>query len=167
MNYIKYYNQYKDKIFSYFYYNLKQHREEAEDLTSETFLKAFEKFEYYDKNFAFSTWIFTIARNTLFDYYRKQKNDLKIDKETEDVYQKYFSYENDFIQEIENKEIIQNFTESLEQLDPLQKEIVILKYINNLSSKEIAQKIGKSESNTRKIASRWMKKARIFLWIKI
>ena len=41
MDYIEFYNKYRDKIFSYFYYNLRNDRELAEDLTSETFLKWF------------------------------------------------------------------------------------------------------------------------------
>ena len=39
MSYIKYYEEFKDKIFSYFYYNLDKNSELAEDLTSDTFLK--------------------------------------------------------------------------------------------------------------------------------
>ena len=53
MKYIKFYNGNKDKIFSYFYYNLNQNLELSEDLTSETFLKWFEKFETYNEEYQF------------------------------------------------------------------------------------------------------------------
>ena len=82
MKYIKFYNENKDKIFSYFYYNLNQNTELSEDLTSETFLKGFEKFDTYNEEYQFSTWIFTIARNLLIDFFRKKKIEITIDETT-------------------------------------------------------------------------------------
>lgn len=158
MSYISYYNDYKDKIFSYFFYNLSYDRQQAEDLTSDTFLKAYEKFDLYNDNFAFSTWIFTIAKNTLFDYYKKQKYDVKITEETEINYQEFLSYEVNFWENIDNKDKIKDFWEALEKLNLVQREIIIMKYIKDFSNKEISLQTWKTEVNVRKIASRWMKK---------
>lgn len=47
--------------------------DEAEDLTQETFLKAWKNIKKFDKNKSFKTWIFTIAHNTVIDFYRKKK----------------------------------------------------------------------------------------------
>ena len=46
----------------------------AEDLTQETFLKAWKNFWRFDSKRSFKTWLFTIARNTAFDYFRKKKS---------------------------------------------------------------------------------------------
>lgn len=166
MEYIKYYNDYKDKVFTYFYYNLAKNREQAEDLVSDTFLKAFEKFDNYNDNFAFSTWIFTIAKNTLFDYYKKQKYDIQLDEVSEINYKEFLSYETDIWQNMDNKEKIEDFSNALEKLDLAQKEVIIMKYINDFSNKEISEKTWKTEENVRKIKSRWMKKIKEIMWIK-
>ncbi len=158
MNYINYYNDYKHKIYTYFYYNLNKNQEQAEDLTSDTFLKAFEKFDSYNDKFAFSTWIYTIAKNILFDYYKKQKQHIEINEVSENVYSEFLSYEEDFWKNIDNNDKLKDFSKALEKLSPEQKEVVIMKYINDFSTKEISEKIWKKESNIRKILSRWLKR---------
>lgn len=164
MNYIDYYNKYKDKIFSYFYYNLSKNREQAEDLTSDTFLKAFKKFDRYNDNFSFSTRIFTIAKHTLFDYYRKQKYDLELDEISESCYSEFLSYEEDIWKNIDNKDKLKDFSKALEKLNKTQKEIIVMKYINDFSNKEISEKTWKTEVNVRKILSRWLKKIKEIMW---
>ena len=47
---------------------------DAEDLTQETFLKTWKNIRKFDKNKSFKTWIFTIARNTVTDHFRKKKS---------------------------------------------------------------------------------------------
>ena len=49
-----------------------QSREDVEDLSIATFSKAFDKLKSYNDSFAFSTWINTIATNTLIDFFRKK-----------------------------------------------------------------------------------------------
>ena len=44
----------------------------ADDVVSEIFMKVALNLDSHDKKYAFSTWLFTIARNTLADYYRRQ-----------------------------------------------------------------------------------------------
>lgn len=166
MNYITYYNDYKDKVFTYFYYNLAKNKEQAEDLTSDTFLKAFDKFATYNDNFAFSTWIFTIAKNTLFDYYKKQKYDLEIDEASEANYSEFLSYETDIWKDLDDKTKLKDFSKALEKLDLAQKEIIVMKYINDFSNKEISEKTWKTEANVRKITSRWIQKIKEIMWVK-
>lgn len=62
--------QYLSKVFQYVNYRVGD-RTAAEDLTSDIFSKALTNFAKYDSGkAAFSTWIFSIARNTVIDYYR-------------------------------------------------------------------------------------------------
>ena len=78
----KLYQEHFSKIYNYFFYQL-LHRENAEDLTSCTFLKAAEHISDYNPDKAqISTWLWTIAQNTLIDFYRTQKPELSIDHET-------------------------------------------------------------------------------------
>ena len=72
------YEEYISKIFQYVNYRVGD-RTIAEDLTSDIFNKALTNFTKYDSGkAAFSTWIFSIARNTIIDYYRKRSNEQKL-----------------------------------------------------------------------------------------
>lgn len=160
MKFTDYYNEHKDAVFSYFLYNLSQDTQTAEDLTSDTFLKGFKKFESYNSQFAFSTWIFTIAKNTLFDYYRSKKVSIEINETTERAYSEFVSYETNLSQEIDAKDQLKKFLNILDTIDPVQREVIILKYLEDATNAEIAKKTKKSEANVRQIASRWLKKAK-------
>jgi len=68
---------------SVYYMMLKMvnNREDAMDLTVETFTKAFEKLDSYKPDFAFSTWLFRLASNNSIDYIRRKKmNILSLDE---------------------------------------------------------------------------------------
>ncbi len=65
-------------------YRMIQKKEDVEDLTQEAFIKAFNSLHNFDKQFAFSTWLFKIATNNAIDYLRKKKlSTFSIDKEIE------------------------------------------------------------------------------------
>ena len=58
-----------------------QRRADAEDLCADVFEKVFRKMEDYDRDkAAIGTWIFTITRNTVIDYYRKSKPTEELDE---------------------------------------------------------------------------------------
>jgi RNA polymerase sigma-70 factor (ECF subfamily) len=65
-------HRYKDSIF-FMVLKMVNNREDAMDLTIETFAKAFEKLDKYQPDFAFSTWLFRVATNNCIDFIRKRK----------------------------------------------------------------------------------------------
>jgi len=72
--------RYKNGIYSMIYQMIRN-REETEDLVQETFIKAFNSLEKYNKNYAFSTWLYKIAFNHCIDAIRKKKlKTLSLDK---------------------------------------------------------------------------------------
>lgn len=72
------YEQYMPYIFQFFNSKI-QNRAEAEDLTSNVFIKILEKRSSFDPDKApFATWIFAIARNQLIDYYRARRIDISL-----------------------------------------------------------------------------------------
>ena len=73
------YRAYKDKIYSYVYYRVDLNADVAEDIVSDIFVKVYEKFDTYDQHHAVSTWLYTIARNTLIDHYRRNRQTGDID----------------------------------------------------------------------------------------
>ena len=64
--------RYRDAIY-YMLLKMVNNKTDAEDLTIETFTKAFKNIDKYVPDFAFSTWLFKIATNNCIDYLRKQK----------------------------------------------------------------------------------------------
>ncbi len=156
MNYTHYYNTYKDKIYSYFLYNLGQDVSLAEDLTSDTFLKVFEKFSSYDETYKFSTWIYTIARNVLYDHYRKNNIKVSIEDVSELDEKVFLGYEQDFIKQIDVSIQMTQIIIALEKLPVTQREVIVMKYLDDFSTKEISSMTAKTPANIRKILSRWL-----------
>src|SRR3990167_15144 len=66
------YNLYFKKIYRFVFYRV-GHKEVAEDLAEEVFLKAFGKLASVNENQAFEAWLYQIARNLIYDYYRQKK----------------------------------------------------------------------------------------------
>ena len=142
------YEMYFGKIYRFVYYKT-MCKQIAEDLVSKTFLKAFENIGQFnaDKG-SFSAWIYRIARNNVIDYYRVQKKDIDIS----DIWD-LKTHENIEI-DVENQEKIYELKESIQELTPKQREILILRIWDNLSYSEIAEITGKTEENCRVIFSR-------------
>jgi len=119
----------------------------AEDLTSSVFEKVLVNFAKYSRDrAAFSTWIFTIARNTLIDYYRvaasKKKQAVSLE-EAEDRPTNALSPP----EELENKELAEKLNHCVAQLSPEEQEIIHLRFEAELTNREIAKMLGLSESN--------------------
>lgn len=119
----------------------------TEDLTSSVFEKVLVNFAKYSRDRAdFSTWIFTIARNTLIDYYRvaasKKKQTLSIEEAEERPTDTLSPPE-----ELEKKELAKKLNRCVEQLSPEEQEIIHFKFQAELTNREIAKMLGLSESN--------------------
>ncbi len=75
----KLYDLYGDKIYRYIYYKSGR-TDEAEDLTAQVFLKAWEAIGSYQwEGYPFSTWLYRIAHNQIIDYYRTQRQVFPLD----------------------------------------------------------------------------------------
>ena len=125
----------------------------AEDLTADTFEKAWRKRHHYRHDLAsFSTWLFTIARRVAIDHYRKQRpnsplesiSHLTADETLEELSQKRFDFE--------------RLSVLLNQLED--RELVALRYGAGLTNRTIAGPTGLSESNVGVILHRTLKKLR-------
>jgi RNA polymerase sigma-70 factor (ECF subfamily) len=122
----------------------------AEDLTSETFEKAWQHREKYKRDLsALSTWIFTIARNIAIDHYRKKDSELPLNEAADlpsdempvdELAQKHAEYA--------------RLSALLSQLADRERELVALKYGAGLTNRAIAGLTGLSESNVAVILHR-------------
>lgn len=107
----------------------------TEDLCSEVFLKIFEKLDSFDAEKAsLSTWIFTITRNRLTDYYRTRRVFEEIPETLTD--------DSCVEAEICNQETLDELADALEKLDSRERDIIILRYYSGCTLKEIAERLG-------------------------
>jgi len=75
----KLYLLYISRVFRYLYGRL-GNVHEAEDITAQTFLAAFESFDKFRQDGHFASWLFTIARNKVIDHFRQRNNKISIDQ---------------------------------------------------------------------------------------
>ena len=130
-------------------------REIAEDLVSEIFLKALKAFESYDESRSRSSWIFTIARNHLANYYRSAGR-IVADEEIESMP----IAGPDFQKKVERFDEVSKLMKVLSEM-PLEKQSLIrMKYLEELSYDEMAERL-RRDKNALKVATfRAMKELR-------
>lgn len=115
----------------------------AEDILQQSFYKAFINLNKYDGQAKISTWLCTIARNELYNYYKKNKvincellEDVKDD-------------DKGILERIIDKEKVNFILEIINDLEEIHQRIFILRHYYNLSYKVIAKLCNKSESFVR------------------
>lgn len=118
---------------------------DTEDIVIETFAKAFDKIETYNPEFAFNTWLISIAKNVHIDFLRKKKIEIS------DIEQKQVNLILDESPTIEDKLIIeQNLAELLadiKQLKPAYQEVIQLRYFKEMSYAEMAEALHEPLNN--------------------
>ncbi|OGH70644.1 MAG: hypothetical protein A3C90_01840 [Candidatus Magasanikbacteria bacterium RIFCSPHIGHO2_02_FULL_51_14] len=151
--FLSYYGRYRDKIYTYFLYRVSFQRELSEDLTSDVFLKAFDAFDSFDANRSFQAWIYTIARNHLINFYHKQAKQKTV--ALEDVKDTLLAgaHEDDS-RKIDRTLEFERVMERIDTLPEEHQELIVLRYMNELSYKEIADITGKEEGALRVAVSR-------------
>lgn len=139
--------KYHVPIFNYIY-NLVGEKQTTEDLTQETFIKMVNNIEKY-KNInsaKFSTWLFTIAKNTVNDHYRKTKSKTTVPlEENMEILTEMDSVED----QIAKREALKEIGQAIESLPNEEKSAIYLRYYMNLSYKEIAQVLSSSQDRVK------------------
>ncbi len=149
------YERYVDKIYKFIY--LKTYDVDlAQDLTSQTFLKALDKINQFKvwENANFNAWIYRIAYNLIVDNYKKEEKDqiTNIDEILE------IWYTQDFAQNVDNKEKLKEVLKYFDTLKEKHKQILLMRLWEDLSYKEISEITGESVANCKKIVSRTLSK---------
>jgi len=148
------YDLYVRKIHDFIYYKV-HHRETAQDLTSDTFMKALGGLDRFDAGKgSISSWLYRIARNTVIDHYRTKKEYAAIDDAWD------IPAGGGVEADIDALARIDRVRQQLRVLPPDQRDIVIMRVWQELSYREIAEIVGKSEDNCKMIFCRAAKKLR-------
>ena len=134
-------NRYLKPIYN-FTYRFVGNEKNAEDISQEVFLKVWKNIKRFDLEKSFKTWIFSIAKNTSIDYLRKRK-DVPIsafDSEDggnfiEDNLKDGELSANEIFALAQNKKQVEKV---ITKLSMIQKEVIVLKYMNEMSLTEVA-----------------------------
>lgn len=128
------YTKYQKKVLSYL--NGKVNNITlAEDLCADVFLKVYEKLDTFDEEKAsISTWIFTITRNLLTDYFRTRKVYDEIPEELSDS--------SSIEENLCNEEMLDTLATALEKLDERERDIIIFHYYSGMTLTAIAERMG-------------------------
>jgi RNA polymerase sigma-70 factor (ECF subfamily) len=141
-----------DNFWDYVYgFQLKriENENDAEDITIQTFSKAFDKMDKYDEKYAFKTWLITISKNIHIDLLRKEKSSIssKIIKHEDDkVYQvvdESPSPEDKLIKEQNLAKLLRD----IKKLKPHYQQVINLRYFQELSYAEISIELGEPMNN--------------------
>ena len=146
------FDRYSVRIYNYC---LKVTRDQtaSEDLTQETFYKVIKHRQSFD-NRTFAAWIFTIARNLCFDYLKNtEKRGLKMEGLESHM-------EDGNLDQADQRDRIEHLQKTLGQLDPLDKELILLSRYEKLKYKDIATIMNMSESAIKNRIHRALKKLR-------
>jgi RNA polymerase sigma-70 factor (ECF subfamily) len=149
---------YREPIY-YMILQMIKNNADADDLTIEAFGKAFKRLDQYTPDYAFSTWLFTIATNNCIDFIRRKKMDM-ISLDRSEQIQSIFSRTPDPEETIIEKQKIKLMQEVITKLKPIYQQLIDLHYFQDKTYDEIEQITGIA-ANTIKVK---LFRAREFLY---
>jgi RNA polymerase sigma-70 factor, ECF subfamily len=139
-----------DRIYSYLHVSV-GNRHDAEDLTTQTFLRMLEaigKFRW--QSAPFSAWLFRIAHNLAMDHFRANKRWQPEEDVPEPEPDESTSAEAGALESIGRKSML----ELIEDLSPEQQQVLTLKFVFNFSNGEVATILGKTEGAIKSLQHR-------------
>jgi len=141
------YEKYVKAVFRYCYKRLGNNRELAEDITSETFVKAIEKFDTYTyRNKSFVAWLYTISHNLIVDYYRdKKERNISLDE----LPQFSKKEEETILSKLSEEEVKEEVVEKAKNLSDSLQNIFTLRLTEDLTFAQIAKMVGGTEGSVK------------------
>ncbi len=147
--------KYHDKIEHYIYGKVSD-KYTAEDLTSIVFLKICQKLSEYDQTKAsISTWIYTIANNTVIDYYRTNKIHEEIPEEITSL--------EEIDENMINEETLGELAAALKKLPERERDILVFRFYDDMKLKDVAEKMGMSYANAKVVQAKAINHMREYL----
>lgn len=154
------YDRYHAQIYRFVYLKV-SHREEAEDITHHVFLNAWQNMGgYRDKGFPFSSLLYQIARNKVIDHYRTKKPSVDIEDLNEADIPRHASSLEDSIHTQFQLETVRHAIKALKQE---YQDIIIMRYIEELTPSEVARILKKPETTIRVSQHRAIKQLKALL----
>lgn len=145
------YDRHVAAIYRYVYYRVRDDAE-AEDLTSDVFMRALKAIPRYEPRQAFLAWLYRIARNAVIDRARKGNRRVSFEDALKhpDASDHIVEPEGEVLAHSDNTAL----RAALSKLTPLQQEVIVLRYLEGFSTQEVARIVGKREGTVRGIQFR-------------
>jgi RNA polymerase sigma-70 factor (ECF subfamily) len=154
------YEEYYGKITNYAYAKIGD-RAEAQDIAGEVFLRALKSLESYKEHgVPMQVWLFRIARNLIVDYYRKAARGRTVPIDNVKV-----ADNTNPADEVEKRAEFARVTKVMEQLTDGQREVLELRFLSELTSKEVGVIVGKSDGAVREMQRAAIEKLRYLLGV--
>jgi len=128
-----------------------ENENDAEDITIQTFSKAFDKINTYNDDYKFKTWLITISKNIHIDLVRKEKNSISktISKDSEDKLHQVLDDSHSPEDKLITEQNLAKLLRDIKKLKPHYQEVINLRYFQELSYKEISEELNESISNVK------------------
>ena len=134
-------------------YQLKRTKSEndAEDITIQTFSKAFDKIHTFDKKYAFKTWLIAISKNIHIDLLRKKNTSISTETSKDQQEKAYLIIDENPTPEdkIIREQNLAALLKDIKQLKPKYQEVIQLRYFQELSYREISEQIKEPMNNVK------------------
>lgn len=138
-----------DAIYRYIFFRVDS-RSDAEDLAEQVFLRAWERLpEYRVGSAPFRAWLYRIAHNLVIDYYRKRPGPLPV-SDQQPSKDKRHDPEARYLA----KERAARLASAVRQLSAVHQHVLLLRFVNGLSSKEAAEVLGRTDGAVRVLQHR-------------
>ncbi len=143
------YDRFVDKIYRYIYYKVGS-KTEAEDLTGQVFLKAWEAIGHYQwTERPFAAWLYRIAHNLIVDYFRTKRDASSLDDITS------LEHPGSDLDEIIGHHLTAEvLRQALKRLTPDQQQVIVLRFLEGYNTAEVAQIMGKQPGAVRTLQHR-------------
>lgn len=134
--------RYRDALIAYIS-NIVPNHEDAEDICQESFQKCFNNLSSYNHKYAFSTWLYTIAQNTSFDFLRKNRIPSAATlSEAEVNAQKKTSNTAPSPEDVMiNNQAIENVLKAIQKMPPIYRRVSELRFIQDYPLEEISKEL--------------------------
>ncbi|WP_452228592.1 MULTISPECIES: RNA polymerase sigma factor [unclassified Lacinutrix] len=128
-----------------------QNENDAEDVTIQTFSRAFDKIDTYKSEYKFKTWLITISKNIHIDLLRKEKRSIstEISKDDEDSIFQILDETPSVEDKLITEQNLAKLLRDIKKLKPHYQEVINLRYFQELSYKEISTKLDEPINNVK------------------
>jgi len=141
-------DRYSDKLSRYIQRMSSVSAQDREDLLQNVFIKVYINLNDFDDSLSFNAWIYRISHNEVIDFVRREKNKQKKGRlDLDDDIFVIIEHSTNFLSDIYRKEDAEKINKIFSEMTPKYREILLLRFIEDYSYRDISDILQKPESN--------------------